>query len=180
MEQFGQVFAEGVLPAVFLLLACACWACVVFQLPGNWMMLLLAFLYGAAEGFHRMTWWVLAAGAACACAGELLEWATGWYGTRTFGGGRWAALWALAGSVAGGLLGAAFGWGLGAIPGTVLGAFAGALAAEAWRQRRMGGALKAGLGAAVGRALGLAAKLAFGGAFLSLLALRVLWVGLAG
>jgi uncharacterized protein YqgC (DUF456 family) len=167
------------LPVLFLFLATVSWALIVFQLPGNWGVLLLALLYGWYEGFHAMAWWVLLMGLAMASTGELLEWLAGYHGTRRFGGGRAAGWAAIAGSIVGALLGAGFGWGLGAIPGTVLGAFVGALLAEAIRQRRTGGALKAGLGAAFGRAIGLSGKMGLGAAFLALLYFRVIWTALA-
>jgi uncharacterized protein YqgC (DUF456 family) len=160
---------------LFLLTATLAWASSVFSLPGNWVAVLLALLYGWAEGFSAIAWWVVAAGAAAAALGELAEWATGFLGAKQ-GGGNWVTgLAALGGSMVGALVGAAFAWGLGAIPGTILGAFAGALLAQSVRLRHAGKALKAGLGAAVGRALGLTAKLALGGAFLALLWVRVLW-----
>lgn len=164
---------------LFLLLATAAWASTVFQLPGTWLMILLALLYGGYEGFRAMTWWVFVLGGAAAILGEVLEWLAGWHGTRRFGGSRWAGLAALLGSVVGALLGAAFAWGLGAIPGTLAGAFLGALAAEVAARKEPGGAIKVGLGAAAGRALGLAGKLGLGAAFLTLLYLRVLWTALA-
>ncbi|MEW6757814.1 MAG: DUF456 domain-containing protein [Acidobacteriota bacterium] len=162
-------------PVLLLLVCAAAWVSQVFQLPGNWIMVLAALLYGWLEDFSVVTWWVLALGLLLAGLGEAAEFLAGYLGARRFGGDRWAGAGALAGSVVGALLGAGFGFGLGAIPGTVLGAFAGALSVAAWRERHSGKALWAGLGAALGRTLGLSAKLASGGAFLVLLALRIGW-----
>ncbi len=164
------------LSAAFLLLATLAWASSVFSLPGNWIMLLLALLYGWGEGFRAMRPWVLATGFVLFAVAEVAEHLSGYLGARTFGGSRWSGLFALVGAIAGALLGAGFGYGLGAIPGTVLGAFLGALASEFYRQRHAGRAALAGLGAALGRAVGLGAKLGCGGAFLALAAVRVLWV----
>ena len=158
---------------LFLLLAAVSWASTVFSLPGNWIVLLLALLYGWAEGFGAVRPWVLVVGLVLAALGEGVEFLSGYFGVKTFGGSRWAGVGALAGAIAGAILGAGFGYGLGAIPGTVLGAFAGAASVEIIRERHAGTAAKAALGAALGRALGLAAKLGFGGAFLALLTIRV-------
>lgn len=174
--QPGLAVAAAVL---FLLLATAAWASSVFQLPGNWLMILFALLYGWYEGFRAMSWWVFALGGAAVLLGEALEWLAGWHGARRFGGSRWAGLAALLGSVVGALVGAAFAWGLGAIPGTLGGAFLGALTAEVAARKEPGGAMRVGLGAALGRALGLAGKLGFGAAFLTLLYLRVIWTALS-
>ena len=161
------------LGALFLLVATAAWASSVFSLPGNWILFLLALLYGWAEGFAAMRWWVLLVGFGLATLGEGVEFLSSYLGTRTFGGSRWAGAGALAGAIVGALFGAGFGYGLGAIPGTVVGAFSGAAAVEIIRAGHAGVAAKAALGSALGRALGLAAKLAFGGAFLALITLRV-------
>lgn len=162
----------------FLALASLAWLSSIFHLPGNWIALLLALLYGWSEGFTVIRPWILGVGLGLCALGELLEFLTGFFGARVFGGGRWSGLFALAGAILGALFGATFGYGLGAIPGTVLGAFLGALASELYHQRHAGKAIKAGLGAALGRAAGLAGKLACGGAFLALLWLRVFWTGL--
>lgn len=161
------------LGTLFLLLATLAWASSVFALPGNWIALLFAFLYGWAEGFTAVRPWVLTLGFALAAAGEGAEFLSGYFGAKAFGGSRWAGVGALVGAIAGAIVGAGFGYGLGAIPGTVVGAFAGAALVEVVRARHAGRAAKAALGAALGRALGLSVKLGFGGAFLALLYLRV-------
>jgi uncharacterized protein YqgC (DUF456 family) len=175
MESFAHILLAVIVPALFLVLATVAWALIVFQVPGTWIMILLALLYGLIEGFKAMNAWVLLVGVAIALTGEAVEWGMGYFGAKGFGGSRAAGWAALGGSVAGAVLGAAFGWGLGAIPGTILGAFAGALIVEAVRLRHAGKALKAGIGAGVGRAVGLATKLGMSGAFLALLYVRVLW-----
>jgi hypothetical protein len=167
-------------PVLLVLFCAAAWASQVFQVPGNWIMVLAASLYGWIEGFGVIKGWLLALGFLLAGLGEAAEFLAGYLGARRFGGDRWAGAGALAGSVVGALLGAGFGFGLGALPGTVLGAFAGALGVAAWRGRHSGKALWAGLGAALGRALGLSTKLASGAAFLVLLALRIGWSFAAG
>jgi uncharacterized protein YqgC (DUF456 family) len=161
--------------ALFLLLSTAAWAVSVFHIPGNWLMLIFALLYGWAEGFKAMKAWVFAMGLGLFLVAECLEWAAGYLGTKSFGGSRWGGLFAILGAVLGAVLGAGFGYGLGAIPGTLLGAFMGALVPEFVRQRHAGKALWAGLGAAIGRAFGLSLKLGAGGVFLALLYVRVIW-----
>jgi hypothetical protein len=163
------------LAALVLFLCTVSWLSSVFQVPGNWIMLLFALLYGWAEGFQAVRWWVLLSGFLLFLLAELMEWAGGYFGAKTFGSSRWGGAFAILGAIVGGLAGAGFGYGLGAIPGTVLGAFAGALGVELYRQRHAGKALWAGLGAALGRAFGLSAKLGAGAVFLALLHVRVIW-----
>ncbi len=172
----GDVLLSIGLPLLVLALATVAWVLSIFSLPGNWIMVLIALLYGWSEGFSIMAWWVLAAGVVLAGLGELVELAGTYLGGGTRGGHWTTGLAAIAGSIVGALVGAAFFWGLGALPGTVVGAFAGAVAAEGLRHGEGERALKVGLGAAVGRALGLAAKLGLGGAFLALLYVRVIWM----
>jgi uncharacterized protein YqgC (DUF456 family) len=138
-------------------------------------MLLLALLFGWSEGFAAIRPWILITGLCLFAAAEALEWVSGYFGAKSFGGSRWSGVFAIIGAVAGALIGASFGYGLGAIPGTVMGAFLGALAAEVVRQRHAGKAAWAGVGAAMGRAFGLSVKLGAGGLFLALLYVRLLW-----
>jgi len=163
------------LSILFLFLSTAAWAASVFQIPGNWVLLLFALLYGWFEGFAAIRPWVLIAGLCLFLVAEGLEAVSGYLGAKRFGGSRWGGVFAIIGAVAGALLGAGFGYGLGAIPGTVLGAFLGALAVELVRQRHAGRAAWAGIGAALGRAFGLSVKLGAGALFLTLLYIRVLW-----
>ena len=172
MNPYGQL----IVAVIFLAFAALAWLSSVFHLPGNWIIFLLALLYGWSEGFNVIPLWVLGVGLGLCALGELFELLTGFFGARAFGGSRWSGLFAVAGAILGALFGAAFGYGLGAIPGTVLGAFLGALASELVRQKHAGKAIMAGFGAALGRAAGLAGKLACGGAFLALLWVRVIWM----
>lgn len=160
---------------LFLLLSTAAWASSVFQIPGNWLVLFFALLYGWFEGFATVRPWVLMTGLGLFIVAEGLEWVSGYFGAKRFGASRWGGAFAIIGAVAGALLGASFGYGLGALPGTVLGAFLGALSAELVRQRHAGKAAWAGIGAALGRAFGLSVKLGAGALFLVLLFVRVLW-----
>lgn len=175
MQAVLEVLTKVGIPLAVLFLCTVAWASSVFSLPGNWIALILALLYGWYEGFSAVAWWVLVAGALLAGTGELAELLGGWHGARKGGGSRWTAVAAVAGSIAGALVGAAFGWGLGAIPGTVLGACWGALVAEMLQSSGSEDALRRGLWAGVGRAFGLAAKLGCGAAFLVLLAVRLVW-----
>jgi hypothetical protein len=163
------------LSVLFLFLTAAAWVSSIFQIPGNWIMLLFTLLYGWFEGFATIRPWILISGLGLFLVAEALEWVSGYFGAKSFGGSRWGGVFAIVGAVAGALIGAGFGYGLGAIPGTVMGAFLGALAVEVVRQRHAGKAVWAGLGAALGRAFGLSVKLGAGALFLALLYLRVLW-----
>lgn len=180
MDATLDLFLRYGLPLLALFLCGVAWATSVFALPGNWIALLLALLFGWAEGFEAVTWWVLLLGALLAGLGELAEFLGGWHGARRSGGSKWTGVAAILGSIAGALFGAAFGYGLGAIPGTVLGAFAGALLAEGLQKQEAGDAFRRGVWAGIGRAFGLAAKLGLGAAFLAVLSVRVIWKMVAG
>lgn len=161
--------------ALLMVLAFVAWLSSIFGIPGNWIALLLAVLFGWWEGFGAIRPWVIALGLALCAAGEAMEFAAGYFGAKRFGSSTWGGMAAVLGAILGALIGAAFGYGLGAIPGTVLGAFAGALAVELVRQRHAGNAVRAGFGAAVGRAFGLASRLACGAVFLAVVGFRVAW-----
>lgn len=175
MDPFLEALVKYGIPLAVLFLCTVAWATNVFSLPGNWISLLFALLYGGYEGFSAVPWWALTVGFLLAGVGELAEFLSGWHGARKSGGSRWTAAAAVAGSIVGALFGAAFGWGLGAIPGTVLGAFLGALSAEVFQRNGSEDAVRRGLWAGFGRAFGLAAKLGCGAAFLVLLTVRILW-----
>src|SRR5262249_29018829 len=102
----------------------------VFQLPGSWLILLTALGYGWHEGFHQMTWRVLAALAAMALAGELIELFPTMMMARRAGASRRAGWAALAGGFIGMIMFSLPMPVIGTIAGGVIGCFAGALAAE--------------------------------------------------
>ena len=147
---------------------------VIFGLPGIWMILVLAVVAGALEGFARVNLAVILILLGLALIGELLEFLIGYFGARIKGASRAASLAALIGAIAGAfLLG---GW----IPvvGALLGAFGGAFLAaflvELFKQGKAEPAYKAGIAAMFGRIGSMASKLAMGVAMIVIVIYRLI------
>lgn len=146
-------------------------ASILFNLPGTWLMVLLAV---AIEWWqpdeYLFSWNVLYAAAGLAMLGELFEFGLGAAGTRQAGGSRRAAAIAILGGIVGAIMGTALPIPVaGTLIGASLGAFAGSLLGDLWAGRPLFHSVRAGRGAAVGRFLGTAAKLAVGGVIVVLL-----------
>lgn len=103
MQTIFQHALAFVIPVIFLVLATVAWALIIFQIPGNWVVLLLALLYGWYEGFEAVSWWVLVIGFIVAAIGEGAELAAGYMGAKKFGGRRMAGIVAIIGSIIGAL-----------------------------------------------------------------------------
>jgi hypothetical protein len=147
------------------------WVGILFNLPGTWLMVLLAAgVEWWQPGEFLFSWTVLAAAVALALVGELLEFVLGAAGSRQAGGSRRAAGLAIVGGVVGAILGTAIPVPiLGTLVGASLGAFAGSLLGDLWAGRPLFHSVAAGRGAAVGRFWGTVAKMAVGGAIVLLL-----------
>lgn len=148
-------------PGAYALLLAACVAGVLvtpLALPGTWLIVVAALVFGWATDFQTLGWPTLATLAVIAAAAEVVEFLTGAVGARRYGGSRRAAWLAIAGGLVGGIAGASLGFGLGAVPGALLGAFAGAFLAELTLAPDVRQAGRVGWGALVGRAWGMAFK----------------------
>lgn len=136
-------------------------------LPGTWVQVAAAAAITVASGGAWLGWGWTGLCAALALAGEVVEFLSGQWGTRRFGGSR-AAGW---GALVGGLVGAVVGGipvpVVGSVIASFLGTFAGALAGEMWTAGALAPRLGVGWGALVGRVLGVATKLSL--AFLILI-----------
>lgn len=151
---------------VFLVLINTIWlGLVFFYLPGNWLMVL------TTAGFAWWHWdrgifspWTLAAIAALALAGEIMEFLAGFGGAKKAGAGLLGSLAAIFGA----LTGAMFGTVLIPIPlaGTLLGGCLGAglmtWAVERFISRRPRQSLRSGIGAGTGVMVGVLFKAAMG------------------
>lgn len=147
------------------------WAGILFNLPGTWLMVLLAVL---------LEWWtpdrsvfgtaVLYTSLALASAGEILEFTLGATGARKTGGSRRGAVLAIVGGIVGAIMGTPLMPLLGTLIGACLGAFAGSLLGDLWAGRSLRHSIGSGQGAAVGRLWGTIAKMALGGVIVVLLA----------
>lgn len=167
-----MIWLHWTLTGLFALLGLACILLTVMQLPGIWIMLVLAlgvqladvaWIHGADADAG---WWALGIGLALAIIAEILEGTAGAAGAKA-GGGTRRAMW---GGFIGGVVGAILGTPLIPIPvlgtfiGAIVGAFAGALIGEATAKhgRGVAGAIKPAAGAAAGRAVGTIVKVAIG------------------
>ena len=147
------------------------WTAVLFNLPGTWLMVLLAavvewwqpgeFLYSAL---------VLYVAAGLALLGEILEFLLGARGARRAGGSKRGAVLAIGGGIVGAVMGTPFAPILGTLIGASAGAFAGSLLGDLWAGRTVRHSIGAGTGAAAGRFWGTIAKMGIGGAIVVLLA----------
>jgi uncharacterized protein YqgC (DUF456 family) len=157
---------------ILTLLNLVFWLGILFNLPGTWLMVLLA---AAVE------WWtageplfgaaVLYLVTGLAVLGEVLEFALGAAGSRQAGGTKRGAALALVGGVVGAVLGTPLPAPIiGTLIGACLGAFAGSLIGDLWAGRTLGPSMAAGRGAAIGRFWGTFAKMAAGAIIIVVLA----------
>jgi len=147
------------------------WLGILFNLPGTWLMVMLAVLLEWWKpGEYMFGWTTLYVTAGLAALGEVLEFVLGAAGARQAGGSKRAAALAIAGGVVGAILGTAVPIPVaGTLIGACLGAFAGSLLGDLWAGRPMLRSIQAGQGAAVGRLWGTVAKMAVGGAIVVIL-----------
>ncbi len=143
---------------LFLLSMAVGLAFLVLGLPGNFLILFAAVLYGWYGGFDELTPGVLAVMAALAVGGEVAEFALG-----VAGGKRWeSSNAAIAASFVAGFVGAVMGapllFGLGAVVGAFAGAFVGAFVVELLLGGDVARAARSGLGIFLGRLGGLFVK----------------------
>jgi uncharacterized protein YqgC (DUF456 family) len=135
------------------------WVAVLFNLPGTWLMVLLAALVEWWQPDEFLySWPVLYLAAGLALLGEILEFLLGATGARRAGGSKRGAVLAIIGGILGTLIGAC------------IGAFAGSLLGDLWAGRPIAHSIDAGKGAAAGRLWGTIAKMGVGGAIVVLLA----------
>ena len=147
------------------------WAAILFNLPGTWLMVLLAALIEWWQPDEFLySWPVLYAAAGLALLGEILEFSLGASGARRAGGSKRGAALAIIGGIVGAVMGTPFAPILGTLIGACLGAFAGSLLGDIWAGRPIGHSIDAGTGAAAGRFWGTIAKMAVGGMIVVLLA----------
>lgn len=148
------------------------WLGILFNLPGAWLMILIAAaVEWWAPGEYMFGWGVLYAAAGIALVGEVLEFLLGAAGSRHAGGSKRGAALAILGGIVGAIVGTPLPIPiLGTLIGACFGAFAGSLIGDLWAGRALGPSVSAGRGAAVGRFWGTAAKMVVGGAVVVVLA----------
>jgi len=159
-KEFFGLLASGLGMFLFFLAQLAALLMIPFALPGTFLQVVAALALAVASGGARMSWPWVCVFLGLALLGELIEFLSGQWGARRFGGSRKAAWGAVAGGLAGVFLG-------GLIPPPVLGSllasfigtFTGAMLGEMSAQRNSAPNLRVGFGAVLGRVLGVSAKL---------------------
>ncbi len=129
------------------------------KLPGTWLMVLSAGVYGWATGWERVTLIVMAVLVGAALVGEAIELAASVLTARKAGATRQAA-W---GGLIGGFVGM-FVFSLpmpiiGTIAGAIIGCFVGAAVCELTARRKLSQSTKVGFFSALGYVLGIVAKM---------------------
>lgn len=157
-----MIYVYAVVLTIFNLLF---WFSILFNLPGTWLMVLLATLFELWQpGEFMFGWPVLYVAVGLAVLGEALEFVLAAAGARQAGGSKRAAALAIAGGVLGAIMGTALPIPIaGTLIGACIGAFAGSLLGDLWARRPFLRSMQAGRGAAVGRFWGTVAKATVGG-----------------
>lgn len=158
-ELLGTVLS-GFGMALFFLAQVLALLMIPFGLPGTFLQVVAALALVVASDGGKMTWPWVGVFLGLALLGELIEFLSGQWGAKQFGGSRKAAWGAVLGGLAGVFLG-------GLVPPPVigslvmsfLGTFTGAVLGEMRAQKSATPNLRIGFGAVLGRTLGVAAKL---------------------
>jgi uncharacterized protein YqgC (DUF456 family) len=149
-----------------------CLPLLMFGLPGNWVLLIIAALWSSLSG-AAFGWMFFIPLVGLALGGEVLEFLMSWIAGKYFGGTGRGNFGGIVGGLLGGFLGAGFLFGLGALPGALLGAFGGSFVLEKLHGMEGGKAVRAATGTMLGRFGGFIIKLGAGITIFYLCALRV-------
>lgn len=150
---------------------------IFLSLPGTWVILLLAGLWGFISGAPEFNWQFYTILAGIAGLGELVEFLAGYFGSKRYGGSNKGSIGGMIGAVVGAILCAPFLFGLGALPGALAGSFAGTFLMEKSCGMDSNDAVKAAWGATLGRFGGFVVKLGIGICMVWMSAIRI-WGGL--
>ena len=158
------------LGSLFILLGFFCLLLVIAQLPGSWVMIVVATLIHLADDAWFLPddvgssrgWWAIGIAVGIALVGELIEFGAGAMGAK-LGGGSKRSAW---GAIIGGVVGAIALTPiipipiLGTLVGALIGCFLGALIGEmsGKEPKSAGESLKPAFGATLGRVLGTCCK----------------------
>jgi uncharacterized protein YqgC (DUF456 family) len=131
---------------------------VVLGLPGTWLILLTSFLYSWLTGFSVITYQMLLGLLVLAVAAEVLEFWSGLWGARRYGGSKKAMLGTLIGGFTGAIILSPMLFGFGTVVGAFLGAFAGGFVLTYLEQRKMNEAVRVGWGGLLGKVFAMVFK----------------------
>ncbi len=159
---------------LLLLIVClASFTSLLLGLPGTFLIVGAALVYGWATGFKTVHWSTVGWLFLLAVIGEGFEFLAGAASAVGERPSRRVMAGALAGGVAGGLVGTPFMFGVGSLLGALAGAFAGAALAVVWEGGTMTAAFSTGLAALRGRLLGFVLKAAVAVVMLAVLGAAV-------
>jgi len=148
--------------ALFILLLVGFWISNVFNVPGNWINLVLLGVWKWLHPSMPAGWTFFLGLVALAALAEAFEFGGQVWGSKRYGGSSKGSWGAFIGALAGAILGTPILLGLGALIGAIAGAFLGSLLFELIGGRSMKEALFASKGAMWGKVLGIAAKAGLG------------------
>ena len=135
---------------------------IIFNIPGTFIIVGAAFVYGLATKFHEINIATLLLLLGIAVFGELVEFVSGMYGAKKFGASKLGMTSALIIGLGGGICGTIVCPFVGTVVGALLGAFCGAFVVEKLLKKEMVPSLRAGFGGFIGRLGGTFIKLVLG------------------
>jgi uncharacterized protein len=131
---------------------------VVLGLPGTWLILITSVLYSWLSNFSVITYQMLLGLLVLAVAAEVLDFWSGLWGARRYGGSKKAMLGTLLGGLIGAIILTPMVFGMGAVVGAFFGAFVGGFVVTYLEQRKMSEAMRVGWGGLLGRVFALVFK----------------------
>jgi uncharacterized protein len=134
-------------------------ALVVIGLPGTFVIVITAFIYGYTTGFENLSVNCLLLLLSLSVFAELADNLISMFWARRYGSSARGIVGSIIGALIGSVIGSALLPIIGTILGGLLGSFVGAYLSEYHRLRDNGRAVRAGWGAFAGRMAGIALKL---------------------
>ena len=147
---------------LFILFSIAAIVSHFFGLPGNWVILVFAFLLAWSGGFEKIETLTLIVLLALSLLGEGIEFLLGIIGAKRYEASNRAIVGSIIFGIIGAILGAPFFLGIGSVIGAFAGAFAGAVLVEFMQGKNLNQSLTAGWGTLLGRVGGSFAKIFIG------------------
>ncbi len=129
-----------------------------FGLPGTFIIVTDALIYGLVTRFQKITVWFLLLLLGLAVVGEIFEFFSNIFGAKHYGASRLGLIGAFLGGMAGIFIGNSLLPILGPLLGGLVGAFVGAFLFELFRKEGSKRAITAGLGAFLGRVAAISVK----------------------
>ena len=158
MKEFMELLAHSLALILFFLAHLAGLLVIPFGLPGTMLQVLAAALLCIVSDGARISWIWVVLFLLIALFGELVDFLSGQWGTKRFGGSGAAGWGALLGGIGGALVGLPIPV-VGSVVASFLGTFGGALLGQMYTQRKLEPDLRVGFGALLGRAIGVGFKL---------------------